>query len=92
MLLERLKDFEAERMASSNSSFAGERPQTATVLSRISKSSGISITHRVIAAEKEGRRIGTIGDSYGGSFGSSNISSFGTGGLGSGIDGGARSK
>ena len=50
------------------------------------------ITHLVIAAEKEGRRIGTIGDSYGGSFGSSNISSFGTGGLGSGIDGGARSK
>jgi hypothetical protein len=35
-LLDRLKDFEAERVSSST---AGERPQTATVLSKLSKSS-----------------------------------------------------
>ena len=45
-----------------------------------------------LAAEREGRRIGTIGGSYGGSLGPSSPSGFGTGGLGSGIDGGTRGK
>lgn len=76
VLLERLKDFEVANLSFQNDR-TGERPQTATVLSKIGKSTN---SNHDTAAENEGRRIGGV---QGG---------FGTGGLGSGFDGGAVSK
>lgn len=49
VLLERLKDLEAQ------TSMIGERPQTANVLSKISK---CLLLMKFVAAEAQGRRIG----------------------------------
>jgi len=53
VLLERLKDLEAER----SSMLGGERPQTANVLSKISKYRK-GAHGSIIGAESQGRRIG----------------------------------